>query len=92
MCDLIFISHVQHIIHDMHNIIHWSQESRRLDFVWAEWVPNTFSFRNLAKLCIRHASYNTHKLANENICIEQQMKIAKRKCKVIKKYTKENNC
>ena len=37
----------------------------------------------------RYASYNTHKLTNENICIEQQMKTAKRKCKVIKKYTKK---
>ena len=47
-CDLIFHSHVQHIIHDMHKKVHWSQESRRPDFVWAEWVPNTFPFHNLA--------------------------------------------
>ena len=44
---LIFVSHVQHIIYDMHNIVHWSQESRRPDSIWAEWVPNTFPFRNL---------------------------------------------
>ena len=48
LCNLIFYSHVQHIMHDMHNIVHWWQESRRPDFVWAEWVPNTFPFRNLA--------------------------------------------
>ena len=47
MCDLIFVSHVQHIIHDMHKKVHWSQEFRRLDSVWVEWVPNTFSLRNL---------------------------------------------
>ena len=33
LCDLIFHSHVQHIMHDMHSIVHWSQESRRPDFV-----------------------------------------------------------
>ena len=48
LCDLIFHSHVQHIIHDMHKKVHWSQESRRLDFVWAKWEPNTFPFHNLA--------------------------------------------
>ena len=47
LCDLTFHSHVQHIMHDMHSIVHWSQESRRPNFVWAEWVPNTFPFRNL---------------------------------------------
>ena len=48
LCDLIFHSHVQHIMHDMHNIVHWSQESRRPNFVWAEWVPNTLPFSSLA--------------------------------------------
>ena len=47
LCDLTFHSHVQHIMHDMHSIVHWSQESRRPNFVWAEWVPNTVPFRNL---------------------------------------------
>ena len=31
----------------MHKKVHWSQKSRRPDSVWVEWVPNTFSFRNL---------------------------------------------
>ena len=48
LCDLIFHSHIQHIMHDMHSIVHWSQESRRPDLVWVEWVPNIFLFRNLA--------------------------------------------
>ena len=48
LCDLIFHSHVQLIMHDMHSIVHWSQESKKPDFVWAEWVPNTFPFYNLA--------------------------------------------
>ena len=43
-----FCSCVQHIIHVMHKGVHWTQESRRPDYVWAEWVPNTFPFRNLA--------------------------------------------
>ena len=47
LCDLIFHSHVQHIMHDIHSIVHWSQESRRPDSVWVEWVTNTFPFRNL---------------------------------------------
>ena len=32
----------------MHKMIHWSQESRRPDSIWMEWMPNTFPFRNLA--------------------------------------------
>ena len=28
--------------------VHQSRESRRLDSIWTKWVPNTFSFRNLA--------------------------------------------
>ena len=40
--------YVQHIIHIMQKRVYWSLESGRLDSVWAEWVPNTFSFRNLA--------------------------------------------
>ena len=47
LCDLIFHSHVQHIVYDMHKKVHWSQESRRPYFVYAEWVPNTFLFYNL---------------------------------------------
>ena len=43
-----FCSCVQHIIHVMHKGVHWTQESRRPDYVWAEWMPNTFPFRNLA--------------------------------------------
>ena len=52
LCDLIFVSHVQHIIHDMHKKVHWSQESRRPDSLWAEWVPNTFLFLNLASYLV----------------------------------------
>ena len=55
LCDKVFLFFyffyflcVQHIIHVMHKGVHWSQESRRPDSVWVEWVPNTFSFRNLA--------------------------------------------
>ena len=32
----------------MQKKVYWSLEFRRLDSVWAEWVPNTFPFRNLA--------------------------------------------
>ena len=39
--------YVQPIIHIMQKRVYWSLESRRPDFVWAEWVPNTFPFYNL---------------------------------------------
>ena len=42
------MSHVQHIIYNMHKMVHRSQGSKRLDSVWAEWVPNILPFRNLA--------------------------------------------
>ena len=32
----------------MQKRVYWSLESRRPDSVWAEWVPNTFLFHNLA--------------------------------------------
>ena len=36
------MSHVQHIVYNMHKKVYQSQECRRSDFFWAEWVPNTF--------------------------------------------------
>ena len=39
---------MQRIIHIMHKGVHWSLESRRPDPIYAEWVPNTFPFYNLA--------------------------------------------
>ena len=42
------VMHVQHIIQHHTKMVYWSLESRRLDFVWVEGVPNTFPFRNLA--------------------------------------------
>ena len=29
-------------------VVHRSQESKRPDSIWTEWVPNTFPFHNLA--------------------------------------------
>ena len=35
-------------MHHLNGNINGHLESRRLDSVWAEWVPNTFPFCNLA--------------------------------------------
>ena len=35
-------------MHHLNGYINDHLESRRPDFVWVEWVPNTFPFRNLA--------------------------------------------
>ena len=49
---LIFVKCLSYVFNISFNImqkkVYWSLESRRPDFVWAEWVPNTFPFRNLA--------------------------------------------
>jgi len=43
-----FVMYAQHIIHIMQKRVYWPLESRRPDSIWAEWVPNTFPFCNLA--------------------------------------------
>ena len=42
------VYHVCSTYHSHHaKMVYWSLESRRLDSVWAEWVPNIFPFCNL---------------------------------------------
>ena len=52
LCELVLVKCLSCMFNILLNIMHkrvyWSLESRRPDSVWAEWVSNTFSFRNLA--------------------------------------------
>ena len=52
LCELVLVKCLSCMFNILLNIMHkrvyWSLESRRPNSVWAEWVSNTFSFRNLA--------------------------------------------